>query len=142
MLERLPEATDLPVTTRKISTEVAATAAGMNDSPTLLINGRDPFPNPNLQDCDCGVACRIYRDEHGRVVPAQFAQEILGELSWTPVTGQSIAAERSGWDDIVLRHRLLDALRRFNPEAVHERHQETRAEELEAVGAGRVLVGQ
>jgi len=37
-------------------------------------------------------------------------------LSWTPVTGQSIAAERSGWDDIVLKNRLLDALRRFNPE--------------------------
>jgi len=46
----------------------------------------------------------------------QFALEILGELSWAPVTGQSIAAERSGWDDIVLKNRLLDALRRFNPE--------------------------
>ncbi|OZM75379.1 alkylmercury lyase [Pseudonocardia sp. MH-G8] len=70
LLERLREATDLPVTTREISTDVAATAAGMNGSPTLLVNGRDPFPNPNLQDCDCGLTCRIYRDEHGRAVPA------------------------------------------------------------------------
>jgi hypothetical protein len=81
MLERLREATDLPVTTREISTEVAATAAGMNGSPTLLINGRDPFPNPNLQDRDCGVACRIYRDEHGRAVPAPSVAQLRAAVT-------------------------------------------------------------
>jgi hypothetical protein len=76
MLQRLREATDLPITTREISTEVAATAAGMNGSPTLLINGRDPFPNSNVQDRDCGVACRIYRDEHGRAMPAPSVAQL------------------------------------------------------------------
>jgi hypothetical protein len=53
----------------------------MNGSPTLLINGRDPFPNPNLQDCDCGVACRIYRDEHGRAVPAPSVVQLRAALA-------------------------------------------------------------
>jgi hypothetical protein len=48
----------------------------MNGSPTLLINGRDPFPNPTLQDCDCGVSCRIYRDEHGRAMPAPSVAQL------------------------------------------------------------------
>jgi hypothetical protein len=79
MLERLREATGLPVITREISTEAAATAAGMNGSPTLLINGRDPFPNP--KDCDCGVACRIYRDEHGQAVPAPSVAQVRAAVA-------------------------------------------------------------
>lgn len=81
LLERLRKATDLPVTTREISTGIGATTAGMNGSPTLLINGRDPFPNPNLQDCDCGVACRIYRDEHGRAVPAPSVAQLRAAVA-------------------------------------------------------------
>jgi hypothetical protein len=81
MLERLQEATGLPVITREISTEVAATAAGMNGSPTLLIDGRDPFPNPNPQDCDCGVACRIYRDEHDQAVPAPSVAQLRAAVA-------------------------------------------------------------
>jgi hypothetical protein len=98
MLERLREATDLPVVIREISTEAAATAAGMNGSPTLLINGRDPFPNP--KDCDCGVACRIYRDEHGQALPAPSVAQLRAAvatadaLSATPmvVTGSADAS--------------------------------------------------
>ncbi|WP_214401730.1 type I restriction endonuclease subunit R [Pseudonocardia lacus] len=47
-----------------------------------------------------------------------LALEELGELSWTPVSGSSIApgsGERQSWDDLVLTPRLLDALRRLNP---------------------------
>ena len=99
LLQRLREATDLPVTTREI---VAATAAGMNGSPTLLINGRDPFPNPNLQDCDCGVACRIYRDEHGRAVPAPSVAQLraavaaIAAASATPVVATGSAEGAPG----------------------------------------------
>jgi hypothetical protein len=70
----------------------------MNGSPTLLINGRDPFTNPNLQDC--GVACRIYRDEHGRAVAAPSVAQLRAAVtateapSATPVvaTGSADAA--------------------------------------------------
>lgn len=76
LLQRLREATDLPVSTREISTAAAAAAAGMNGSPTLLINGQDPFLNPNPHDHDRGVSCRIYRDEHDRAVPAPSVTQL------------------------------------------------------------------
>jgi hypothetical protein len=39
-------------------------------------HGRDPFRNANLQGCDCGVSCRIYRDEHGRVLAAPSVAQL------------------------------------------------------------------
>jgi DNA-binding transcriptional MerR regulator len=76
LLERLREATDLPVTTREITSGADAAAAGVTGSPTLLINGRDPFPPPSLQGRGCGVSCRIYRDEHGQAVPAPSVTQL------------------------------------------------------------------
>ncbi len=64
----------------------------------------------------------------------QFAKEILGELSWRPVDGQEIApgsGERQGWDDLVLKPRLLDALRRFNPDVPGVYLQQALAEIIE-----------
>jgi hypothetical protein len=92
LLERLREATDLPVTTREITSAAAAAAAGMTGSPTLLINGRDPFPAPVLYDCDCGVSCRIYRDEHGQAVPAPS----VGQLRDAVAGADAPAAARMG----------------------------------------------
>jgi len=57
MLERLRQVTDRPSITREIDSNAAAAAFGMAGSPTLLINGRDPFPHPNLQGCR-GRSCR------------------------------------------------------------------------------------
>ncbi|MGH3587468.1 MAG: DF family (seleno)protein, partial [Pseudonocardia sp.] len=70
MLQRLRESTDLPVATREIRTRTGAAGAGMNGSPTLLVDGRDPFPAAGPQEGDWGLSCRIYRDEYGRAVPA------------------------------------------------------------------------
>jgi hypothetical protein len=48
----------------------------MAGSPTLLINGVDPFATAQHcdctrgDDCDCGVSCRLYRDHQGRIVAA------------------------------------------------------------------------
>lgn len=56
----------------------------MNGSPTLLINARDPFSNPNLQDCDSGISCRIYRDEHGRAVPAPSVAQLRAAVAGDP----------------------------------------------------------
>ncbi|MHA6632060.1 alkylmercury lyase family protein [Pseudonocardia sichuanensis] len=79
MLERLREATELPVTTREITTAADAGTAGMNGSPTVLINGRDPFPTP--EGCECGMSCRLYRDEHGQTVPAPSVTQLRNALA-------------------------------------------------------------
>jgi hypothetical protein len=99
LLERLREATDLPVSTREIGSAAEAAAAGMTGSPTLLINGRDLFPAPIRLDRDCGVSCRIYRDEHGQAVPApsvgQLRDAVAGAIArMGSVDGGSVDVSR------------------------------------------------
>jgi hypothetical protein len=79
LLERLHAVIDLPVTTRAIDTSAAAAAAGMHGSPTLLINGHDPFPTP--PGWECGVSCRLYRDEHGHPVGAPSPTQLRDALA-------------------------------------------------------------
>jgi hypothetical protein len=55
------------VTRREIGDERAAALAGMHGSPTLLINGTDPFAAPGQA---ASLSCRLYRDDAGRAVPA------------------------------------------------------------------------
>jgi hypothetical protein len=74
LLERLHQVTDLAVATREISTNQEAAATGMAGSPTLLINGTDPFGAPG--QCDCGLSCRLYRDQGGRIVPAPSVKQL------------------------------------------------------------------
>jgi hypothetical protein len=73
LLDRLRQVTDLPVITYEIDTDDEAAARGMSGSPTLLIDGVDPFATPEL---DTGVSCRIYRDEDGRMIPAPSAAQL------------------------------------------------------------------
>ncbi len=79
MLDRLRQVTDLPVTTQEITTDTAAAALGMAGSPTLLINGVDPFRNPNQGGG--ALACRIYRDENGYAVPAPSVPQLRAVLA-------------------------------------------------------------
>ena len=82
MLERLREVTELPVATREIGTTEDAVAHGMAGSPTLLVDGVDPFGgSPD----ECGVACRIYRDERGRMVPAPSTAQLRAAIAGEPV---------------------------------------------------------
>ena len=74
MLDRLAEATDLPVETRKVTADSEAATLGMNGSPTLLVNGIDPFAW--VDQCACGVSCRLYRDQEGRIVPAPSVDQL------------------------------------------------------------------
>ncbi|WP_246187117.1 thioredoxin family protein [Microlunatus speluncae] len=74
LLARLAEVTDLPVVTRQVETDAEAAALGMAGSPTLLINGTDPFAGPEA--CQCGVSCRLYRDEAGRLVPVPTVDQL------------------------------------------------------------------
>ncbi|TCM50652.1 alkylmercury lyase family protein [Kribbella sp. VKM Ac-2568] len=79
MLERLTEATDLPVATRVIDNDTDAERFGMAGSPTLLIDGVDPFTTGG--DCGCGVSCRLYRDVAGRIVPAPSIAQLRDSLT-------------------------------------------------------------
>ncbi|GAA5156292.1 hypothetical protein GCM10023321_31750 [Pseudonocardia eucalypti] len=79
LLDRLGQLTDLLVTTRRIHTDADAVAAGMAGSPTLLINGRDPFTTGGGHEC--GLSCRIYRDGHGHPVSAPTLAQLRAALA-------------------------------------------------------------
>ncbi|MEV5011641.1 hypothetical protein AB0K74_18275 [Streptomyces sp. NPDC056159] len=49
-------------TTRVITDQAEAERSGFTGSPTILINGRDPFAEPGSSP---SVACRIYRTPRG-----------------------------------------------------------------------------
>lgn len=53
---------EVSVTTRAIETQDRAIELGFTGSPTLVINGEDPFADPSAP---VGLACRIYRTEDG-----------------------------------------------------------------------------
>jgi hypothetical protein len=95
MLGRLREVTDTPVTTREVGTDAEATALGMAGSPTLLINGVDPFAEPDGPAG--GVSCRLYRDEHGRIVPAPSVAQLRDAITAAgTTTAEDAAAEGPG----------------------------------------------
>jgi len=50
------------VTRHVIATAAEAAEWGMHGSPTLLVNGQDPFAEPGTAPA---VACRLYRGEDG-----------------------------------------------------------------------------
>ena len=52
------------VTRREITDLAEAARWGMHGSPTLLVDGRDPFAVPGTVPA---VACRLYEGENGRV---------------------------------------------------------------------------
>lgn len=85
LLERLAQVTDLPVTTRLIDTDEDAGRFGMAGSPTLLIDGVDPFAIDG--SCECGVSCRIYRDADGHIVEAPSTEQLRAALA-AAVTGE------------------------------------------------------
>jgi hypothetical protein len=77
LLERLRQVTELPVTTREISSDADAAAFGMAGSPTLLVDGRDPFADPAAA---FAIACRIFRDEHGGTAPVPSVAQLRRAL--------------------------------------------------------------
>lgn len=73
MLERLAQVADVPVVTRVIESEDDAVRFGMAGSPTLLVDGVDPFA---AGEGGCGVSCRLYRDDDGHVVPVPSIEQL------------------------------------------------------------------
>lgn len=66
--ERLREAlaqagrTDVSVDHRRVTTAEEAVSVGFRGSPTVLVDGRDPFAEP---DSPIGLSCRVYRSGNG-----------------------------------------------------------------------------
>jgi len=57
------------VTRQRVTTPAQAEAASFRGSPTILVDGRDPFAGP---DDAVGLACRIYRTPAG----AEYAPSV------------------------------------------------------------------
>ena len=72
---------DAVVHRREIADEREAAQAGMRGSPTLLIDGVDPFAAPGQLP---SLSCRLYRDPTGHAdgaPPLDALQEVLGQAS-------------------------------------------------------------
>jgi hypothetical protein len=63
---------------REVADERAAAQAGMHGSPTLLIDGVDPFAGP---DEGPSLSCRLYRDTAGRAGPAPSVDALRQALA-------------------------------------------------------------
>jgi hypothetical protein len=81
LLDRLAQVTDLPVTTHEITTDTEALASGMTGSPTLLVDGVDPFASPD--DRANGLSCRLYRALDDRIILVPSADQIRTAITGT-----------------------------------------------------------
>jgi hypothetical protein len=77
---------DAVVRRREVADEREAAQAGMRGSPTLLINGVDPFAAPGQAP---GLACRLYRDEAGRAAGAPTVEALRHALHQAGARGQA-----------------------------------------------------
>jgi hypothetical protein len=100
--ERLAEALDgLPgvsVSRQVIATEDEAARSGMHCSPTVLIDGLDPFAEPGQP---ASVSCRLYRDSDGRSGGAPSVSQLRRALTTAASGGQ--AAASPSWLDALGR---------------------------------------
>ena len=68
---------DVRVERRLVVAPEQAEAAGFRGSPTVLINGRDPFAEPNTP---VGLSCRVYGTATG-LTGAPTVEQLLAVLS-------------------------------------------------------------
>lgn len=62
---------------RRVTTPEHAEATGFRGSPTVLVDGRDPFADPGAP---AGLSCRVFRTEAG-VTGAPTVEQLLAVLS-------------------------------------------------------------
>lgn len=70
--------TDVRVEREVIDDAGRAVRAGMAGSPTLLVDGIDPFAVPGQVP---GLACRLYRDHDGRPQPVPSVAQLRAALT-------------------------------------------------------------
>jgi hypothetical protein len=69
---------EVTVERRVEGTAELAEQYGMNGSPTVLIDGRDPFAEPGVT---ASLFCRLYRDEDGRLQGAPSTTQLRAALA-------------------------------------------------------------
>jgi len=67
---------DVPITRQPIETVEEAEQAGFIGSPTVLIDGRDPFAEPGRQPA---LSCRLYSSEQG-MANAPSVEQLIAAL--------------------------------------------------------------
>lgn len=80
---------DAAVRRRQVADEQEAAETGMAGSPTLLVNGTDPFAVPGQMP---GLSCRLYRDEAGRLSGAPSAADLRRALEQASGPGGDLQA--------------------------------------------------
>ena len=75
---------DAVVHRREIADEREAAQAGMHGSPTLLIDGVDPFAAPGQPP---SLSCRLYRDATGRAERAPSVEALRRALEHASMRG-------------------------------------------------------
>jgi hypothetical protein len=78
LAEALTGQPDVSVEHRVVCTLEEAGRCGMHGSPTILIDGHDPFA---ARGTPASLACRLYRDADGRAHGAPSARQIREALT-------------------------------------------------------------
>lgn len=81
LAEALAGRSDVTVERRVAETVELAEEYGMHGSPTVLINGRDPFVSSAEPGTGASLSCRLYRDEQGQVQGAPSAGQLRAALA-------------------------------------------------------------
>lgn len=68
---------DQPVTRRQVTTPEQAEQLGFRGSPTVLLDGRDPFAEPGTPT---GLACRMFRTPAG-LAGAPTVEQLVAALT-------------------------------------------------------------
>jgi len=84
---------DVSVSRRVIADEQEAVRRGMHGSPTILIDGIDPFAEPGQL---ASTSCRLYRDGDGHVDRAPSVSQLRQAIEDATSTGAN--AGRTGLD--------------------------------------------
>lgn len=87
--ERLAAALDgypSTVVHRQVADEQEAAETGMAGSPTLLINGTDPFAAPGQAPA---LSCRLYRDAAGQLAGTPSVEDLRRALEQAKADDQS-----------------------------------------------------
>jgi hypothetical protein len=132
----LPDYPAATVTRKVIQDEAGAARYGMHGSPTVLVNGSDPFAAPGTP---ASLSCRLYRDQGGPPagVPSVAAlREALRRAAGRPVpAGLAGAAGRVGRGRLAPAEGGLRAVQQRVLRAFAETGQPPSATELEDAAA-------
>ena len=78
LAQLIVDRSDVVIEQRVIRDQTEAATRGMTGSPTLLVDGVDPFAVAGLAP---SVSCRLYRDEHGAASGAPTVAQLRVALA-------------------------------------------------------------